>query len=80
MIVEVAVSSLAEDRNQADLCAADGIAVYWIVNLVDSQIEVYSDPTSTGYSSRVDFLAGQSVPVVISGVQVGTIAVDDVLP
>jgi Uma2 family endonuclease len=80
LIVEVAVSSLAEDRIQADLYAAAGIAVYWIVNMVDSQIEVYSGPTSTGYSSRVDFLPGQSVWVVIDGVQVGTIAVDDVLP
>ena len=80
LIVEVALSSLAEDRMQADLFAAAGIPVYWIVNLVDAQIEVYSSPSSAGYSSRIDFLAGQSVPVVIDGVQVGLIAVDDVLP
>jgi Uma2 family endonuclease len=80
LIVEVADSSLADDRNQAEVYARSGIPVYWIVNLVDGQIEVYSNPNSAGYSSRVDFVAGQDVPVVIDGVQVGIIAVDDILP
>lgn len=80
LVVEVAFSSLAEDRMQADLYATAGIPVYWIVNLVDAQIEVYSGPGSAGYSSRVDFPAGQNVPVVIDGRQVGLIAVNDVLP
>jgi len=80
LIVEVSDSSLRGDRNQAEVYARSGIAVYWIVNLVDGQVEVYSSPSSSGYSSRVDFLAGQNVPVVIDGVQVGIIAVDEILP
>ena len=80
LVVEVASSSLAEDRMQADLFAVAGITAHWIVNLVNAQIEAYSDPTAAGYATRVDFVAGQGVPVIINGVQVGVIAVADVLP
>ena len=78
--MEVALSSVAEDRIQANIFAAAGIPVYWIVKLVERQIEVYSGPSTAGYSSRVDFLEGQSVPVLIEGVEVGQIVVADVLP
>ena len=45
LIVEVAESSLAFDRAQkGSLYARAGIADYWIVNLVDSVVEVYRDP------------------------------------
>jgi Uma2 family endonuclease len=80
LVVEVADSSLNDDREQAMVYAASGIPFYWIVNLVDSQVEVYSSPSSAGYSSRIDYAAGQNVPVVIDSVQVGIIAVDDILP
>jgi Uma2 family endonuclease len=60
--------------------AGGGIPVYWIVNLVDRQVEVYTSPGPTGYASRVDFKPGQQVPVVIDGHQLGQIAVDDILP
>ena len=80
LIVEVALSSLAEDRMQADVYAAAGIPIYWIVNLVERQIEVYSGLSPVGYRSRGDFREGQNVPVVIEGVEVGHIVVADVLP
>jgi Uma2 family endonuclease len=38
---------LAYDRNhKAPLYAAGGIADYWIVNLVQCQLEVYRDPVA----------------------------------
>ncbi len=52
----------------------------WIVNLVDRQVEVYASPNSAGYSSRLDFHPGENVPVVVDAVQVGSIAVDDIMP
>ena len=80
LLVEVAETTLARDRGQKLFAyARSGIAVYWIVNLVDRQVEVYTGPGTDGYSSRVDFTAGQHVPVVIGGVEVGRIAVSDVL-
>ena len=81
MVVEIADSSLAEVREMAAaVYGPSGIPVYWIVNVVNRQVEVYSDPGPQGYRSRVDFPEGQVVPVVIDGQQLGEIAVDDILP
>jgi Uma2 family endonuclease len=80
LVVEVSDTTLAKDRRRAQTYGPGGVPVYWIVNLVDRQIEVYLGPSSAGYSSRVDFGDGQNVPVVIEGVEVGRIAVADVLP
>jgi Uma2 family endonuclease len=80
LLVEVAETTLARDRGQKLAAYARcGIAVHWIVNLVDRQVEVYTGPGSDGYASRVDFTAGQHVPVVIDGVEIGVIAVSDIL-
>jgi Uma2 family endonuclease len=80
LIVEVADSSLPDDRKMAHVYGSAGIPIYWIVNLVDRQVEVYSGPISTGYSSRVDFHPGERVPVVLDGAEIGFIAVDDIMP
>jgi Uma2 family endonuclease len=81
LLVEVAHSSLATDRGEKLLAyARDGIPIYWIVNLVDRQVEVYTGPGPTGYQSRTDFAPGQAVPIIINGQQCGQVLVDDVLP
>lgn len=80
LIVEVADSSLSDDRTQALLYAQNRIPVYWIINLVDRQIEVYSDPRPDGYAMCDIYRSGQHVPVAVDGVIVGQIAVDDILP
>ena len=80
-LIEVSDSTL--DRDQGEKCSAYarvGIPVYWIVNLVDRRVEVYTDPSPAGYASRVDFLPGQEIPVVIGGVEIGRIAVAEILP
>ena len=47
LVVEVSESTLPYDRNsKAPLYAAGGIADYWIVNLVQRQLEVYRDPVA----------------------------------
>jgi Uma2 family endonuclease len=47
LIVEVSDTSLAFDREyKGSLYARVGIADYWIVNLVDRQLEVYRQPVS----------------------------------
>jgi len=80
LVVEVADSRLREARDLTGVYGGGGIAVYWIINLVDRHVEVYSDPFQGRYQSRVEFKRGQAIPVVIDGRQVGTIAVDDILP
>jgi hypothetical protein len=85
LLIEVADSSLDRDRNRkGPLDARANIPVYWIINLIDSQVEVYSDPTgpsaAPGYRQRQDFSLGSTVPLLIAGQVVGQIAVSDLLP
>jgi len=80
MVVEVADSSLSEDRDVVHVYGAAGIPILWIVNLVERQVEVYSVPGEGGHQSRQDFKPGQIVPIIIDGSEVGGIAVSDILP
>ncbi len=80
LVVEVSFSTVGDDRNMAAIYGAAKIPVYWIVNLVDRQVEVYTDPDAYGYARYDVFGPGQSVPLNIDGVRVGLIDVDDMLP
>jgi Uma2 family endonuclease len=80
LLVEVSATNVGADRQQGNLYGRSGIPVYWIVNLIDRQVEVYTDPGPAGYTSRKDFPSGQQVPVVLDGLSCGQIAVDDILP
>jgi Uma2 family endonuclease len=81
LLVEVSDTTLSTDRGiKCSAYARDGIPVYWIVNLVDRQVEVYTSPGPTGYQPRQDYHAGDVVPVVIAGQQLAPIAVDAILP
>lgn len=48
MVVEVSPTSLVDDRALAGLYGRAGIPVYWIVNVMDGQVEVYSRPSPSG--------------------------------
>jgi Uma2 family endonuclease len=81
LLVEVSDTTYHRDRGKKwDANAKSGIPVYWIVNLPRRRIEVYTDPTLDGYRSRRDYHAGESIPIVIDGQELGRIAVDDILP
>ncbi len=82
-VVEIAQRSLTDDRTvMARVYAASGIPVYWIINLIDDQVEVYSDPdqNSGQYNAHVDYKPGENVPVIIEGREITRIAVADLLP
>jgi Uma2 family endonuclease len=85
LLVEVADTSLERDRGwKKRIYAAAGIPYYWIVNLIDGQVEVHAQPSGRG--EQADFAAHQvyrrsdRIPVVLDGAEAGTIAVDDLLP
>jgi Uma2 family endonuclease len=80
LVVQVAVSSLARDRKRSRRFALHDIPIYWIVNVGDRQVEVYTSPTAIGYHTSQIYKPGDMVPVVLDGVEVGKIAVDDILP
>jgi len=76
LVIEVADSSLQRDRTlKKRLYAAAGILVYWIVNLIDNQIEVYTDPSGPGdqpdYRHQQNYGLTDAIPVVIEGREVG---------
>jgi Uma2 family endonuclease len=79
-IVEIAENSPIEDRTMMRVYGGAGIPVYWIVNLVDRQVEVDSVPQPDGYATRQDFESGDYVTVVLDATIVGQIAVNDILP
>jgi Uma2 family endonuclease len=80
LAVEVADSSLDDDRMQADIYGRAGISVYWIINLIDRQVEVYSNPGPSGYRSLEVFVPPHVLTVMIDGVEVGEIPVAEILP
>ena len=80
LVVEVYDASLDDDRNQSEIYGTVGIPFYWIINLVNGHVEVYSSPGPTGYGTLEVLAPPHVLPVVIDGVQVGEIAVADILP
>jgi Uma2 family endonuclease len=63
--------------------AAARIPVYWIVNLVDRQVEAFTGPSGprprADYATSQVYLPGQEVPVLLDGQEVGRIEVDELL-
>ena len=85
LVVEVSDSTLDGDRiDKGRLYAEAGIAQYWIVNFVDQQIEVYTQPfgaTATpAYRQRQDYRVGDEVPLCLDGRVVANIPVSELLP
>ena len=84
LVVEVADSSLQRDRLlKKRLYAAAAIAEYWIINLIDNQIEVHTEPSAAGgqpdYRQSRIYTVADTLPVVLDGREVGRLAVQDVL-
>jgi Uma2 family endonuclease len=62
LIIEVADSSLDNDRRvKSQLYAQAGIADYWIVNLLQQQIEVYREPREDGYRTTTRYAPGETI-------------------
>ena len=80
LVVEVSDTSLAKDRRRTRVYGAGGIPVYWIIDLVDRQVEIYTSPTSDGYALTQIYKSGENVPVVLGGIVVGHVPVADLLP
>jgi Uma2 family endonuclease len=77
LIVGVSDSSLLEDRKVAELYARSDFPCNWILNLVERQVDVFTDPSPIGYQSSRCYHDEQHVPVVLGGVEVGRIAVSE---
>jgi Uma2 family endonuclease len=78
LIIEVAESSLALDRGKKlRLYASCAVPEYWVVNLPERCIEVYTGPSPGAYARCERYEHGQSIR--LSGFPDVSIAVADVL-
>lgn len=64
LVVEVAVSSVAPDRENAGIYAEAGIAEYWIVLGERKAVEVYRRPENGVYQDVRTYKQGESIPDV----------------
>ena len=77
LLVEASDSSLLKDRKiKAPLYAASGVPEYWILDLDARSVEVFRDPTPTGYRSvqrvgpaeRITLAAFPDVTVMVAAI------------
>lgn len=84
LIVEVAESSLGRDRAKRRLYARAGIPQYWIVNLIDHVVEVYTAPVSAdeapAYGAEQNYAADQRLPLQLDGRDIASIPAREFLP
>jgi len=85
LVVEVADSTRERDRTlKQRLYGRAGIPVYWIVNLVERQLEVYSQPVELPsgplYQQRQDYSLSDAVEVAIGDRTAGSLRVRDLFP
>lgn len=84
LVVEVADATLEFDRTvKKAIYAGAGITAYWIVNLTDGRLEVYSGPTGEAgcpdYRDHREYLPAEEVPLLLDGVEAARIPVSEFL-
>jgi Uma2 family endonuclease len=85
LLVEVADSSLLRDTaDKARIYARAGIPCYWVINLVNRVIEVYTQPSGPtavpSYASHVTFGPTDALPLTLDGTPPVAIPAADLLP
>lgn len=78
LVIEVADSSLDRDRGiKLRSYARAGIAQYWIINLIDRQIETYTEPDPVAarptYLRQSVFSVTAMVPLTLAGSEVAAV-------
>lgn len=70
LVIEISNSSLNLDRKKINSYAKAGIPVYWIIDLVNNQIEVYSNLSQGEYLDKNVFSKQDNVDLPVTGGQV----------
>jgi Uma2 family endonuclease len=79
LVIEVADSTLERDRtSKKRLYARAGIPIYWIINLVDRAIEIYTQPENEDYQQQTT--ATERIEVVLEGRTIAQISIANLLP
>lgn len=85
LVIEVSDSTFQRDRElKQRIYARAGISAYWIVNLVEGQIEIYTHPLgdmgSFRYAERRVYEGGEQIEFRLDNETLGTISAVSLLP
>jgi Uma2 family endonuclease len=85
LVVEVADASLDRDRKiKKTVYARAGIPSYWILNLPQRRIEVYSSPSGSeersDYRQRQEYDIDSDVPLTVEGREIARISASELFP
>ncbi|NKQ36920.1 MAG: Uma2 family endonuclease [Chloroflexi bacterium] len=85
LLIEVSDATLQQDQTwKKRIYARAEIPVYWIVNLPDRQIELYSEPSGASahptYRHLVTYQEDDEIPVAVDGVETAVLPVRELLP
>ena len=61
LVAEVAVTSIAVDEEKADIYAAAGIPEYWLIRPEARELDLFREPSPTGYQSRTTLRDGDTL-------------------
>src|SRR5262245_55542686 len=80
LVIEVAEKSLVNDRDsKGRIYARAGLPMYWVINIVENIVEVYSRPGPGGYQHRQNYGRGDMVPLVLGGQEIAKVSAADLL-
>jgi len=82
LVIEVSGTSLNRDRYlKQRIYARAGICIYWILNLEERQLEVYTNPVESEYQKCLVLNETESVDITLKGKEeaIGTICIGSLL-
>jgi hypothetical protein len=84
VVIEVSDSSVHRDRNwKKRIYARSGVACYWVVNVVDDYVEVFTEPSGNvkkpTYGKPAVYNLGDAVPLLIDGKEIAQLLVAEIL-
>jgi Uma2 family endonuclease len=85
LVIEVSDATLRRDRGtKKRIYARARIPVYWVINLIDMRLEVYTDPSGPtrqpNYQTQRYYGIGAEIPVWLGEDEIGRIPVQQLLP
>jgi len=81
LVVEVAVTSLAQDRlTKTRMYAAAGIPEYWIINVHEEWVEVFRQPDRTAHAYRETRISRRGDRLELVGLSGAIVQTGDLLP
>jgi len=81
LLMEFADSTLLQDRsNKKILYAQARIAAFWLINLVERKLEVYTKPHAGTYRNIGEHVAKERIALVLDGVKIAEAFVHELMP